>query len=436
MANEIRPPTGTRDFSGDELRRRDAALASIKRTFGVCGFEPLETPAFERIEVLTGKYGEDERLIFRIAKRGVDRDTGEPDLALRYDHTVPLARFVASQRSATDRVLRSYQIGPVWRADRPARGRFREFVQCDVDIVGSTSWLADADVLLTVNQALRDLGLTDFAIHLNSRKALMGLMLAYCIPTDLGALFVSTIDKLQRMGPDRVAATMRASGIPGSSVDQFEADQQSGDPAAAVGERLTASDIGRTGLSEVRGLEDLASPSLQAGTMCFDPYLARGLDYYTGPIFEVFARHGEEGPLSIASGGRYDDLIGSLSGRPTPACGASLGFERLMPLIKDPSTPQERTTQVLVTVWDEELIPDALSTALELRAAGIATETSLEPARIATQLRYASRKGIPLCVLQGPEERAAGQVTLKNLHLGRQATCARKRLVSAVKGLW
>lgn len=432
--NIASPPSGTRDFFGPELRRRQAAIGSITQVFEAHGFDPLQTPAFERIEVLTGKYGEDEKLIFKIAKRGAKEASGEADLALRYDLTVPLARFVAGHGALAARTLRSYRIGPVWRADRPARGRFREFFQCDVDLVGSTSALADAEVQLVVAEALHALGLSDFVIHLNSRRVLAGLVQAYRVPDALGHAFLVAMDKLGKVGVDGVTAELSARGADDTTVGRVEEDLRADDRAAAVATRLGSSDVGRDGLQEVRCVRDLVEPSLAAGRILFDPFIARGLDYYTGPVFEVFHEGANSLPLSIASGGRYDELIGTFAGHPVPACGGSLGFERILLMLED-GDGAPSGSQVLVTVWDDAAQGEMVALAGELRRQGFRTEISLHSGGLGGQLRYATHRGIEVCVIRGPAERDAGSVAVKDMATGQQTNGPRSSVVDLVRAV-
>lgn len=425
------PPSGTRDFVGGELRRRQRAVAHIAQVFESHGFDPLETPAFERIALLAGKYGEDEKLIFKIAGRGAKEQDG-PDLALRYDLTVPLARFAAAHRDLTDRGFRSYRIGPVWRADRPARGRFREFLQCDVDIVGSASPVADAEVQIAVATALAGQGIDDFVIRLNSRRVLSGLMDAYEVPEDLGRVFSVGIDKLAKIGAEGVGAELETRGVGTRSVDRLRADLAADDHAAAVVDRLASSDVGNAGIAEVMRVQELVSAALPAGRIIFDPFIARGLDYYTGPVFEVFREGPDSLPLSIASGGRYDDLVGALSGRSTPACGGSIGFERIMLMLANEDTVADGP-QALVTVWDEGSTSEMIAFAARLRNAGIKTEVSLTTSGLGGQLRYAASRGIAVGVIHGPAERANDTVTVKDLVSGEQRTGAVTDLISMVR---
>jgi histidyl-tRNA synthetase len=428
------PPSGTRDFFGDELRRRDAAVAVIKDVFEQFAFEPLETPAFERLDLLTGKYGEDEKLIFKIAKRGAKAAGGEADLALRYDLTVPLARYVANRDFRREGSFRRYQIGPVWRADRPGRGRFREFFQCDVDILGSHSPVADAETILAATEALHRLGLGRYVVRLNSRKVLSALMGDYGAAAHSEGDAIAAVDKLYKVGVSGVAAELAERGLPRSVIEAFEADQGADDSTAAVVERLSRTASGTAAYAEVRAVEDLVRAQIRGGEVVFDPFIARGLDYYTGPVFEVFYTEDPDVlPLSLASGGRYDDLISMFRRDPVPACGASLGLERILMLLGDDRSERSSIPEVLVTVWDEESRNDALSLAMELREHGISTETYVGEGGLKAQLRYAGRRQIRACVIAGPDERDRGEVAVRNLVTGDQRTGPRRDVVELVR---
>jgi histidyl-tRNA synthetase len=428
------PPSGTRDFFGDELRRRDAAVAVIKDVFETFAFEPLETPAFERLDLLTGKYGEDEKLIFKIAKRGAKAADGEADMALRYDLTVPLARYVANRDFRREGPFRRYQIGPVWRADRPGRGRFREFFQCDVDILGSQSPLADAETILAATEALHRLGLGRYLVRLNSRKVLSALMGDYGAAAGAEGEAIAAVDKLYKVGVSGVSAELAERGLPRSVIEAFEADQGAADTIAAVVERLSRTESGTAAYAEVRAVEELVRAHIRGGEVTFDPFIARGLDYYTGPVFEVFYTEDPDAlPLSIASGGRYDDLISMFRRDPVPACGASLGLERILMLIGDDRDGRSSNSEVLVTVWDEESRTGALSVAMELREHGISTETYLGEGGLKAQLRYASRRQIRSCVIAGPDERERGEVTVRDLTSGDQRTGQLRDIVELVR---
>ena len=427
------PPSGTRDFFGDELRSRERSIAAVERVFELFGFEPLETPAFERLDVLMGKYGEEEKLIFKIAKRGEKRAGGDADLALRYDLTVPLTRYLANRDFQREGVFKRYQIGPVWRADRPARGRFREFFQCDVDIVGADSRLADAEVILAATECLRELGLGRFVVRLNSRAGLTALMAAYAVPTPLHGQAIVALDKLDKLGVEAVARELREREVPEASVREFEADQHAADPKQRVIERLASSPEGERALADVNEVHALVAAQIRGGEIAFDPFIARGLDYYTGPVFEIgYVEDPDALPLSIASGGRYDGLV---RGRePVPATGASLGLERILLLLADAKSEQAPPL-VLVTVWSEETKATALELAMALRSQGVRADTYQGSGSLKAQLRFAARRGARVCVIAGPDEIARGEASVRDLDSGDQRSGPRSEVVSLVRGL-
>lgn len=430
----ITPPSGTRDFFSGDVKFRENAISIIKKRFELFGFQPLETPAFERLDVLAGKYGEEEKLIFKILKRGDQASSGEADLALRYDFTIPLARYVANLGLQTGDCFKRYQIGPVWRADRPAKGRFREFYQCDVDIVGSSSRLADVEVILAVSSALQFLGLEGFTIHLNSRKILRGLMEIYKVPREAETDAIMALDKLSKIGPDGVIKELIERGIPSEVTKLIEEDFMSDAPIHRLKDRLLVSDIGKNGISEVEEIEALVSSRLNNAKIIFDPYIARGLDYYTGFVFEVFYENDSTKlPLSIASGGRYDNLVGMFLSRSIPACGGSVGFERVLLLLDQQDKKIEAFPNVMVAVWDNTFYNDAITIASLLRANGISTELSLREGKIGNQIRQADKRKIPICVLRGPDEKEKHTIAIKNLITGKQCIVDDKQVVDAVK---
>ena len=428
------PPSGTRDFFADSVRVRDKAIQLVKMAFGRFGFEPMETPAFERIEILTGKYGEDERLIFKINKRGEKARSGEADLALRYDFTVPLARAIARYPDKTSGVFKRYQIGPVWRADRPAKGRFREFYQCDADIVGSSSPLADAEVILAMTSCLEALDLSNYVVHLNSRNLIMELMRAYGVPSDMTKPVLLVLDKLHKIGADGVLRELEQQHLSPKTIGLLIEDLRPGvQQADNVRARLRVSESTSKGWTEANEVLELVTSTLGAGKIVLAPFLTRGLDYYTGTIFEVFYgdTSKQDWSLSIAGGGRYDGLVGMFARNDIPACGGSLGLERILMLL-DKSSVSTTAVQVLVTVWDQSFGREALGIASKLRGRGIDTELYLAGGSLRRQLQYASRRGIPLCVLFGPDESVNGQVTIKNMNLGTQCTFPLAEVADAV----
>jgi histidyl-tRNA synthetase len=418
---DANPASGTRDLLPDDVSRRERAFAAIRTTFTAHGFSPLETPAFERLEVLTGKYGEEgDQLIFKILRRGEHEASGDADLALRYDLTVPLARVAARYGSQLPTPFKRYQIAPVWRADRPGKGRYREFYQCDVDTIGSDSLTADAATLVAVTDALTALGLDGFRVQLNSRKALRGLVEAYGIEASRESEALVALDKLDKIGLDGVAAELTDRGIPADAVEALGADLGAQDPATAVRARLERSETGRAGLAEVDRVLELVGDTVP---VAYAPVLARGLSYYTGPVFEVVH---DDLDATIAAGGRYDGLIGMFQANDVPATGGSLGLERILLLLEaaEAGAAGPAGPDVLVTVMDDEGAADALALAARLRAAGLSVEpyTGGGRLKLAKQLKYADRRRVRIALIRGAEEREAATVTCKALASGEQRT--------------
>jgi histidyl-tRNA synthetase len=423
---DANPPSGTRDFLPAEVARRERAFAAIRHAFQAHGFEPLDTPAFERLEVLTGKYGEEgDQLIFKILRRGEHEATGEADLALRYDLTVPLARVAARYGSQLAMPFKRYHIAPVWRADRPGKGRYREFFQCDVDTVGSDSLVADATTLVAVADVLDRLGLSGFRIQLNSRAALHGLIEAYGVPEALEGSALVALDKLDKVGPDGVAKELVEREVPSAAVDALVGDLAADDLVDRVRERLGSTERGRAGLAEVDEVLRLVG-AVPGGSLGYAPVLARGLSYYTGPVFEV-VHDGLD--ATIAAGGRYDGLIGMFQNQPVPATGGSLGMERILLLLEQQEDADARSgPDVLVTLMDDDGAPDALQLARGLRGDGFSADVYAGRGKLGKQLKYADRRGAKVAIIRGADERAAGTVAVKDLASGDQITVAESDL--------
>ena len=418
-SQQFEPPSGTRDFLAGDLRVREHVFAAIRDVFERYGFEPLQTPAFERMETLMGKYGDEgDKLIFKILRRGEHEASGEADLALRYDMTVPLARVQAAYGSQLPVPYKRYAMGPVWRADRPGRGRFREFAQCDVDVVGSASPLADAEVVCAVADALRAVGVSDFSILVNSRRALTGLLQVYGIPSAVGGGVLITLDKLDKLAPDEVVRELvDTRSLDPATAEGLVADLTAADAVDRLRKVLVDAEEGREGLAEVDRLITVAAPVIGAERIAFTPSLVRGLDYYTGVIFEVVA---EGMPGSIASGGRYDHLIAALGGPDVPACGGSLGVERIIGLLSDEAVTAPRL-DVAITIIDADAAADAMVFAAGLRRAGLRTEVYLGSSRkLARQLKWAADRRGRYALIYGPQDRAAGLVTVRDMDSGAQ----------------
>ncbi len=434
MPTQFDPPSGTRDFLAAEFETRDRAFAVIHAVYSGYGFEPLQTPAFERLDVLLGKYGDDgDKLVFKILRRGEHEASGEADLALRYDLTVPLARVAAAYGSRLPTPYKRFAVGPVWRADRPGKGRFREFVQCDLDTLGSHSPMADAEVLCAQHDAVAALGVGEFSILLNSRQVLSGLLEVFGVPAELGPGVLTSLDKLDKLSPAEVVAELAGRGLPAAAAEQLVATMTAADATGRIRDALRRSELGTAGLDEVDGLLGLVSSQIPAGRIAFTPRLVRGLSYYTGPIWELAAAGV---PGSIGSGGRYDHLIEQLGGPDVPATGASLGIERLLMMLPDSSGAARRRLDVAVTVLGDELAARSFALAAAARAAGLRASVYLGASgKLGRQLKWASDTGARWCLIYGSAEDAAGTVTVRDLDSAEQSAVPAGQLTSYLAGL-
>jgi histidyl-tRNA synthetase len=435
-AESTKPARGMRDFLPDDVRKRAYVIGVIEDVYRRYGFEPLETPAVENIETLLGKYGEEgNKLIFKILKRGEHEHTGEADLALRYDLTVPLARVVAEHRARLPKFFKRYQIQPVWRADRPARGRFREFYQCDVDSIGSTSPVVETEVCAAVSDVLTRLGFTDFVIRLNHRDVLRGLLDTAGIEASSHDTALVAIDKLDKVGRDGVIRELIERGVSAEAaeraLDAFAvADGASNDAVVSgLDGRLSAHETGRAALANLRAILDLSRSTSAGAQLRVDPGLARGLSYYTGAIFEIAVA---DLAGSLGGGGRYDNLIGMFLGERVPACGVSLGLERILVVMTErsmfPPAIARGDAEVMATVWSAEGLADTLRLARDLRDAGLRVEVYPEADKLGKQMKYASTRGVRFVTIEGDDERSRGEVTVKNLESGEQTSVARADL--------
>jgi histidyl-tRNA synthetase len=419
MATQFDPPSGTRDLLAAEVERRERAFGVIRSVFTRYGFEPLQTPAFERLDVLLGKYGEDaDKLVFKILRRGEHEASGEADLALRYDHTVPLARVAAAYGSRLPSPYKRYALGPVWRAERPGKDRYREFVQCDLDTLGSGSPLADAEVLCAHHDAVAELGIGEFRVLLNSRRVLTGLLAAFGVPADLGAGVLITLDKLDKLSPAAVTAELGQRGLDPDKAGELVDAMTAPDAVGRIRDALKQSEEGRAGLDEVDEVLTLVTPQFPPGQIAFTPRLVRGLSYYTGPIWEVVAS-GVAG--SLGGGGRYDHLIEQLGGPDVPATGTSLGIERILSLLPEGGAGLPGRLDVAVTVMGEEFATGSFGFAAAARAAGLRASVYLGASRkLGRQLRWASDQGARWCLIYGNAEDEAGTVTVRDMRSGEQ----------------
>ena len=418
MPSAFDPPSGTRDFLAAEVDKREHAFGAIRSVFAGYGFEPLQTPAFERLDVLLGKYGDEgDKLVFKILRRGEHEASGEADLALRYDMTVPLARVAAAYGSQLPSPYKRYAIGPVWRADRPGKDRYREFVQCDLDTLGSSSPLADAETLCAQHDAIAALGLPGFSILLNSRRVLAGLLEAFGVPAGIGPGVLISLDKLDKLAPAEVVAELTGRGLTGEQAGELVTALTAPDSADRVRVALTKTEQGTAGLDEVDTVLSLAASQIPGGRISFTPRMVRGLSYYTGPIWEVVAP-GVAG--SIASGGRYDHLIEALGGPDVPATGCSIGVERVLGLLPDPAERAGRL-DVAVTVMNADLAASSFALAGSARAAGLRASVYLgSSGKLGRQLKWASDSGARWCLIHGAQEHEAGTVTVRDMRTGEQ----------------
>lgn len=450
------PARGMRDFLPAEVRRREYVIGIIKEVYERYGFEPLETPAIENIETLLGKYGEEgNQLIFKILKRGVHEGSGEADLALRYDLTVPLARVVGEYRDKLPRFFKRYQIQPVWRADRPARGRFREFYQCDVDVLGSRSMIVEAELMAAAADALTSLGFEDFKVRLNHRQVLTGVLEAAGVSVDRHEAVLVALDKLDKLGRDGVQNELATRGIASSAAVkllQFFTDLSSLAPAAEIAitdstetkrEALNAAILGRlvefvagnetgaTGVEELRTILRIAKASGLSKRIELDPSLARGLSYYTGAIMEMNVK---DLPGSLGGGGRYDNLVGAFSGQDVPACGFSLGLERIIVVMTErdmfPRSTRSSPADVMITIWNEDSADRSVALASELRQHGIRVDLYPEADKIGKQMKYAGASGVPFVIVLGDDEVARGEVSVKNMETGEQRSVSRSTIAA------
>ncbi len=436
-------PKGTRDFSPSEMVKRNYIFETIRAVFKKFGYQEIQTPTMENLSTLTGKYGDEgDKLIFKIlnsgdflAKTNAEYLTGRnsaqltgqiSEKALRYDLTVPFARYVVMHQNEISFPFKRFQIQPVWRADRPQKGRYREFYQCDVDVVGSESLLNEAEFVLIYTEALTNLGLKDFTIKINNRKILSGIAEIIGRPELIVDMTVA-IDKLDKIGLDGVTRELLEKGFSQDEIDRLKPvillEGTNREKADQLREVLKTSETGLKGIEEIEtildylanfGLTDLSHVEL-------DITLARGLNYYTGAIFEV--KTNEVAMGSIGGGGRYDDLTGMFGLKGLTGVGISFGADRIYDVLEELQLFPERareTTQVLISNFDPEAEKYALPVLYRLRNTGIAAELYPSHAKLKKQMSYADDRHIPYVILIGSQEMADGMLTLKNMHTGEQ----------------
>lgn len=440
--NKIGIPKGMRDFSPEVMAKRNYIFDTIKRTFQLYGFEQIETPAMENRETLTGKYGEEgDRLIFNVLNSGdylkkVDQEAlsnqnlqqitpAIAEKALRYDLTVPFARYVVQHQNEITFPFKRFQIQPVWRADRPQKGRYREFYQCDADIIGSDSLLNEVELIKIFDEVLSELGMQDFSIKMNNRKILSGIAELIGRSDKIVDITVA-IDKLEKIGRDKVNEELQQKGLTDSEIQQiqplFELSGDNKEKISQLKDYLTDSAIGLEGIAELEKILKVISQwSLKRAKVEVDVTLARGLDYYTGAIFEVVSNEVKMG--SICGGGRYADLTGIFGLSDLSGVGISFGADRIYDVMAELDLfPNQlsQSTQLFFVNFGEKEESYVLPLLQKAREKGIRAEIYPESAKMKKQMKYADQKNIPYVLVVGDEEMKSGQLSLKNMKTGEQ----------------
>lgn len=446
---------GTRDFSPAEMEKRNFIFNTLKRVFRKYGYNEIQTPSFENLSTLTGKYGEEgDRLIFKILNSGDYLSKASAELlaeknslklvpqisekALRYDLTVPFARYVVMHQNDIAFPFKRFQIQPVWRADKPQRGRYREFFQCDVDVVGSDSLLNEAEFVLIYHEALLDLGLRDFNIKLNNRKILSGIAEVIGKPELIVDMTVA-IDKLDKIGLEGVNKELLDRGFVDADLEVLKPiillSGSNTEKITSLKSVLANSEIGLKGLAEIEEvfayLTKLGKGALLEHIVELDVTLARGLNYYTGCIFEVKTNEVQMG--SIGGGGRYDDLTGMFGLKDMTGAGVSFGADRIYDVLEELNLFPESAaaqTKLLIINFDETIESYTLPLLQRLREAGIAVELYPKALKLKKQMGYADAKRIPYVLLVGEEEVQSGQLSLKNMQSGEQQKVSADQLLT------
>lgn len=456
MAQKPGIPKGTRDFSPEEVAKRQYIISTIKHHFETFGFHPIETPSFENYNTLMGKYGEEgDRLIFKILNSGdylakadefflQQKDSNKltpqiSDKALRYDLTVPFARYVVQHQNDIEFPFRRYQIQPVWRADRPQKGRFREFYQCDADIVGSKSLWQEVELVQLYDAVFSALGINGVNIKINNRKVLSGI--AEVIgEKDKLIDFTVALDKLDKIGEDGVKKEMQEKGISEEALVKvqplFNFTGTIDEKLEKLSELLASSEEGMKGVEELRFIcDNVKTLGLDKSVLDLDVTLARGLNYYTGAIFEVTAPK-EVKMGSIGGGGRYDDLTGIFGLRDMSGVGISFGLDRIYLVMEElslfPETVTEGTKVLFINFGDKEALY-SMKAVKKFRELGIKAELYPDAAKMKKQFQHADRRNIPYTVVTGEQEMAEGKYTLKNMASGEQESISLKELIERLK---
>ena len=437
-------PKGMRDFNSDVMFRRNYIFETVKTAFECYGYAPIETPAMENIETLTGKYGDEgDRLIFKVLNSGdylskadLDAGTSSKDLtkqisekALRYDLTVPFARFVVQNRNELTFPFKRYQMQNVWRADRPQKGRYREFFQCDADVIGTDSLLCEVELIQLYDAVFSQLKIPNVAICINNRKVLSG-MVELMGAADLFDTVVIILDKLSAIGLNKVKEELLLKGVKSEALSILDTFLNTKN-VADLSSLLQKSDIGKKGLKELQFVMDsIAKLGLQSANLVFDITLARGLDYYTGCILEVKANDVQIG--SIGGGGRYDDLTSNFGLKDISGVGISFGIDRIYLVMEELGLfPKDigLSTQVMFTNFGVEEANYCLPFLQQLRASGIRSELYPSSDKMKKQMNYANNKGVLFVILVGKDEMKSGVLTVKDMNTGEQSSLKISELI-------
>ncbi|MEC4113122.1 histidine--tRNA ligase [Myroides pelagicus] len=456
MAKKPGIPKGTRDFSPSEVARRQYIMQTIRHGFEKFGFHPIETPSFENLDTLLGKYGEEgDRLIFKILNSGdylskvdeavyANKDSLKltnqiSEKALRYDLTVPFARYVVMHQNEIDFPFKRYQMQPVWRADRPQKGRYREFYQCDADVIGSKSLWQEVEFVLLYDNVFTALGVHAVTIKLNNRKILAGIA-EVINASDKLIDFTVALDKLDKIGEDGVKAEMIEKGIAAESIEKvqglFNFTGSFEEKLDKLRTMLATSEEGLKGVEELAFVgREVEKVGLQTALLNLDVTLARGLNYYTGAIFEIGAP--ETVKLgSIGGGGRYDDLTGIFGLKDMSGVGISFGLDRIYLVMEElnlfPETVSTASKVLFLNMGEEEM-SYSMGAIMQLRAAGVKTELYPDKAKMGKQFQFADKKGIPYSVLVGSQEMTDHKFTLKDLASGEQTVLSLEELIKKLK---
>jgi len=411
---------GTREFGPSEMSKRNTVMAKIKEIFARYGYDPIETPILNPAETILGKYGEEgNRLTYNF------EDNGKRRLALPYDLTVPFARYFAANWKELPLPFKRYQIQRVWRGEKPTKGRLREFYQCDIDVIGTESLIAEAEVARVITTVFTELGFDNFQIKTNSRRLMNDILRAFDVPQEKAMDTIRVIDKLAKIGEEAVIEELGKLKI-SNAKELLKAIK------SEANTKETLRKLKQYDTSEIETLLDYCNAlGVPKELIDFDPSLARGLDYYTGIIYEVVSLDNPD-LGSLCAGGRYDNLCGLFCKESFSGMGVAFGFERIMIAMEERGDFDDLTlnSQILVTIFDEDSISDSLKLYRLLTDAGLKTEVYFELEKLKKQFKYADKKQIPFVVIQGPEEKQKNEVAIKSMQSGKQKTIPVSQLIT------